>query len=193
MKKVRNIKFLVEGKEDIRFLKDFIFHHFKITLQDDSFFSNEGKSEKLNDNTNLIKSTFNDVQNAILIFDADDTDYRSTIKNIQQQSLDIDFETFLFPNNKDKGNLETLLRNIVTEKDLFGCIDSYVNCIDSLEIARMKPTVEKTKMFIYLDSLLQEAAPKGTKRDYLMRNVWNLDSEYLIPLKNFLFPYFDGK
>ncbi|MDR3341410.1 MAG: hypothetical protein LBT14_01245 [Treponema sp.] len=51
--------------------------------------------------------------------------------------------------------------------------------------------VTKTKIYAYLEVLLGETKKEKEKikereRDYKNNEHWNLDSEFLVPLKNFL-------
>lgn len=40
---------------------------------------------------------------------------------------------FLIPNNKDRGNLETLIENIAKEECVLKCFDHYTECLKTLQ------------------------------------------------------------
>jgi hypothetical protein len=181
---------IVEGKEDIRFLEDFISYHFNHSVIRSNFIKVNGKSESLHKATvDIQKSSVNKLN--ILIFDADDIDYNSTITNITNKSkeLALKFDSiFLFPNNQEKGNLETLLKKSVEtgNEKLFDCIEDYVKCRDKIGLKNKNHIDEKEKLYIYHGSFKDSGKAKGSEREYLNKDIWDLDSPHLQPLKEFL-------
>jgi len=181
---------IVEGKEDIRFLEDFISYHFSHNVNRANFIEVSGKSESLHKaKVDIQKSSVNKLN--ILIFDADDLDYDSSVTNITNKSkeLTLKFDSiFLFPNNQEKGNLESLLRKSVAKgnESLFDCIEDYVKCRDKVGIKNQNHIDEKEKLYIYHGSFKDSGRAKGSERKYLDKEIWDLDSLHLQPLKDFL-------
>lgn len=100
---------LVEGHTD----KDFLELYCKYLNIDARIYVADGK-DNLKNRVNLVK----DNKNYLIIFDADE-DYKNSKANIENQINQMNipkqnYEIFLLPNNKDNGNLETLI-----EKSLF--------------------------------------------------------------------------
>ncbi len=190
------ITLIVEGAEDIRFLQDFIWLHFnKKEIQIDEFINIGGKSETLhaaqvNIQTKTDKGSLN-----VLIFDADDKDHKSTLININSKArkLELTFDhIFLFPDDKSKGNLESLLKSSVTKgnEKLFDCIEAYANCRADLNLKNPRPIDEKEKIRIYQGSFVETSKVKGSARSYHNNDIWDLHSPALLPLKNFLAKFF---
>lgn len=109
---------------------------------------------------------------------------------------DLDFELFLLPNNQDAGALEDLLENIINpnNRPILDCWEDYEKELIKLDITGRTPPplttpAKKTKIYGYLEALLfkgQKEQIKEKKRDYENTQHWNLDAEYLEPLKEFL-------
>jgi len=181
---------IVEGKEDIRFLEDFIFYHFNYNVNRAHFIEVGGKSESLHKvKVDIQKSSVNKLN--IVVFDADDLGYDSTLNNINTKSKELAFKfdsIFLFPNNQENGNLETLLKKSVAagNEQLFDCIDDYVKCRNKIGIKNQNHIDEKEKIYIYHGSFKNSGRAKGSEREYLNKDIWDLDSPHLQPLKDFL-------
>ena len=111
------------------------------------------------------------------------------MRMFENYNLD-DKDIFLFPNNKDNGNLENLLINIAVRKEIIDCFDNYIKCIKSLENTNMP--INKSKIYAYLDSIkgYDKNKIKEEKRDYLNKEIWDISNDFLIPLKEFLKKYF---
>ncbi|OAV70736.1 hypothetical protein Barb6_01641 [Bacteroidales bacterium Barb6] len=134
----------------------------------------------------------------LVIFDADN-DFITRKKEIEswRKQYGLTFELFLFPNNQDSGALEDLLEKIIIDKNqpIFDCWHGYEKCLQSKEIeGRAYPLTtptKKTKIYGYLEALLGTSKEdkkkiKEQERDYTNNEHWNLDADYLIPLKEFL-------
>ena len=102
-----------------------------------------------------------------------------------------DFDLFIFPNNKNDGTIINLLENIVNNEHyhVLKCIEQYFSCVDSLQNSLYCLPAPNAKMISYIEILKNIS---GTHNVHL-RNVnynqielWNLNSKYLDPLKNFL-------
>ena len=102
------------------------------------------------------------------------------------------------PNNQDAGALEDLLENIINpdNQPVMDCWQTYEGELEKVRIpTKTPPTLtipaKKTKIYAYLETLLgktrtQKEQIKEKKRDYENALHWNLDAEYLEPLKVFL-------
>ncbi|MCF6364834.1 MAG: hypothetical protein L3J35_01390 [Bacteroidales bacterium] len=203
-------KIYVEGVADQKFIADFINYYYNISLIKGS--DREGVSQTDNlieiggiDNKEKITKAFferNSLQGItnIIIFDADE-DIKKRKKELQdlKSEYNVGFEFFLFPNNKDAGDLEDLLMNIINPDNnkIFNCWDGYEKCLLKISSDLTLPA-KKTKIYAYLEPLLgetnsQKEKIKEVNRDYTNKNHWNLNSEYLVPLKSFLDKFFKKK
>ena len=149
---MEQISLIVEGEEDVRFLQDFIEFHFAQKLDKNSFIVIGGKSETIHLSIPKIQTSTDSGKWNIIIFDADDTDHPTTLANIKKEAKTLKFDfIFLFPDDKSKGNLESLLKNSVVKENenLFGCIDDYAACKSALKLKRPRVIDEKEKLWIY--------------------------------------------
>ncbi|MCR4828322.1 MAG: AAA family ATPase [Bacteroidales bacterium] len=102
------------------------------------------------------------------------------------------------PNNHDAGTLEDLLENIINpnNRPIFDCWEHYEQELVQIDIPGRTPPplttpAKKTKIYGYLEALLGETKSqkeliKEANRNYEDTQHWNLDAEYLEPLKAFL-------
>lgn len=179
----------VEGDSDQKFIQDFVKHRFNCDLRIGKEIQDvNGKNSLHLFQTNFIQSTAQGLTNLVL-FDANGSFAQSVQQlKVEKQRLNIEFDLFLFPNNKGEGDLETLLENIINQanKNIFECFDGFTKCLEKLDKGLKIPD-RKTKIYSYTSLLNKEANP--TKRDYLDQELWNLHSEFLDPLYQFLSPY----
>lgn len=113
--------------------------------------------------------------------------------------LNVDFDSFIVPDNNSSGNLEDLLDKIISSKGqpFYQCLKNYTNCISKLEEKYYPRHVigddmKKTRFEWYPYMMLGKNYGKETKsseRDYT-NDLWNLESDSLKPLLNFLEGYF---
>ena len=203
-----DFKILVEGVADIQFIKQYVKHILDIDLiqknhidktggwTNISSLSQEGEAIRIEMQRNKDNGKKN-----IIIFDAD-TNYvqRRDEINSWKSKFNLEFELFLFPNNLNSGTLEDLLENIINpvNNPIFDCWDSYEKCLRTKSISgRSYPLTtpaKKTKIYGYLEALLGPSHSEKQKikeiyRDYLNTDYWNLDTNYLTPLKDFLTTY----
>ncbi len=203
------VKIFVEGIADIKFLKDYILEKYDTTLThgediietrgwtnirseiDGELVRNKMSQNSENDGVNLV------------IFDAD-SDYIDRLNELNEWGIEygLDFKIFLWPNNKECGDLETLLERIINpiNKPIFDCWENYESCLLQKEIeGRDHPLTipaKKTKIYGYLEALLGETKSQKKKvkeenRNYKNKTHWDLDSEPLNDLKLFLDEYFE--
>lgn len=190
----------VEGIADVKFLKHYIHHLFGVVIPDERIL-------KLDGWTNLKGSTWRQRMEAntanggtnIVIIDADN-DFETRRSDILawKEEYELDFELFLFPNNKDTGALEDLLENIINpnNRPILDCWENYEEQLVQLDIPGRTPPplttpAKKTKIYGYLEALLgstksEKLLIKEPNRNYENTLHWNLDAEYLEPLKVFL-------
>ena len=115
-----------------------------------------------------------------------------------KEEFGVEFELFLLPNDKDAGALEDLLENIINPNNqpVMECWQTYEEKLREVRIpSKTPPTLtipaKKTKIYAYLETLLgksrsQKKQIKDANRNYKNTQHWNLDAEYLEPLKEFL-------
>ena len=190
----------VEGIADVAFIKQYIHHLWNVVVGENSIISLDGWTN-LKGKTwqqRMRTNTANNVIN-IVIIDADkDIDARrADILNWKQQN-GLEFELFLLPNDKDAGALEDLLENIINSNNqpIFDCWEDYEKALVELDIPGRTPPplttpAKKTKIYGYLEALLgstkdEKELIKERNRKYDNTMHWNLDAEYLEPLKGFL-------
>lgn len=155
----------------------------------------------------------------LIIFDAD-KDYESNKKEIlkivsESKQTISEEQIFLFPNNQDDGDLETLLLEIAKHKEFINCFEGYLDCIKKTEHCKPIKNIRKNKLYAYLEALGLEkffqytwdTEKKNNKKKLIiddkdgdeieikdqykgdyeeLKKVLDLNSKSLVPLKNFL-------
>ena len=144
-----------------------------------------------------------------IIFDADN-DLEKSKENIRKQleELKVDpqkTEIFLLPNDKDKGNLETLLENVATIQEVIDCFKKYRQCIESIKESNKykdKVTIQspgnKEMVYAYFLSLgcIKKSKGKTSCKEGILggktylcnKDIIDTEGDYLKPLKTFLNP-----
>ena len=192
----------IEGKED-NFLTVYL-RHIDINQSEDinSFVSINGWQGLKKIINTLIDNKIQGIKN-VIILDADSEQNDGGFEKRKNQiealidEFDVEYSLFLFPNNKDDGDFETLLENIINQEHrvLLDCFETYEKCISQYkeqdESLKYKAPNRKSKMYSYVMSF-----PKNREQMEQMKNkniwffdnteYWNLDSEYLAELKKFL-------
>lgn len=203
---MKRFRVFVEGDADKKFVSDF-YHHlfhekapqFSINHTGDLKGDKSGGYKKLSEEINIREMRINSDQGGVnlVIFDADDDieARRQELETIKEQ-YHVEFELFLFPNNQDAGALEDLLENIINPDNhsIMDCWEDYEKELVKLDIPGRTPPplttpAKKTKIYGYLEALLfknQKELIKEKKRDYENTKHWNLDAEYLEPLRKFM-------
>lgn len=204
----KRFRIFVEGDADKKFISDYFHHLFEedapqhsINHTGDLKGEKTGGYKKLSDEINIREMRINTDQGGvnIVIFDAD-KDIESRRKELLaiQQDFGVEFELFLLPNDKDTGALENLLERIINPNNqpVMDCWQVYEDELGKVRIpTKTPPTLtlpaKKTKIYGYLEALLGESNTqkemiKEVKRNYEDARHWNLDAEYLEPLKGFL-------
>ncbi|PUD63340.1 hypothetical protein C2R77_06320 [Helicobacter pylori] len=214
----KEILIFVEGSRDkvflevyLYFLEDFPIKNFKVQ----NIKGKDNLSERLLEIEKYDKT--------LIIFDADikkesqesDAGFDNKLKHIREkfQEKGIDFpkeQIFLFPNNQDDGDLETLLFKIAKHDEFLKCFEGYLECIKSKEHYKPIKDIRKNMLYAYLELFELEKFfqyswdtnnkkeekiiidDKGKikekyKEEYeKLKKVIDFSSDSLIPLKNFL-------
>ena len=173
------MRIIVEGDSDKKFLESYL-KYLNIT--------NYTKIVAIGGKDNIVNHIELKKEDFIIIFDADD-DYDESKINIENQLEKLDIQNdkiFLFPNNKDTGNLETLIEKIAIYKEVLQCYDNYESCIDSLinQIPNLKHQAKKSKVFAYMSGFGFKNNIKA--EDFDLTPYVDFDNIYLNDLKNFL-------
>lgn len=202
----KRFRILVEGDADKKFLSDYYHHLFQervpqysINHTGDLKGDKTGGYKKLSDEINIREMRINTDQGGVnlVIFDADkDIETRRKELETIREQYHVEFELFLLPNNQDNGELEDLLENIINpnNRPIMDCWEDYEKELVQLDIPDRTPPplttpAKKTKIYGYLEALLsrsQKDLIKEVNRNYENTLHWNLDAEYLEPLKEFL-------
>ncbi|PDX53601.1 hypothetical protein BB482_01375 [Helicobacter pylori] len=177
----------------------------------------EGKDQLFSDGLcKNIKSILNNenhrYKQVCIIFDADikkenqesDAGFDNKLKHIREKFKEkgTDFpkeQIFLFPNNQDDGDLETLLSEIAKYDEFLKYFEGYLECIKSKEHYKPIKKIRKNMLYAYLEALGLENLTKidifdsegkikeKHKEEYeKLKEVIDFKSKSLIPLKNFL-------
>lgn len=170
---------LVEGHTD----KDFLELYCKYLNIDVRIDIVNGK-DNLKKRLNLAKGN----KNYFIIFDAD-YNYDNSKANIENQISQMNipkenYDIFLLPNNKDNGDIETLIENIAIHKEVLNCFEGYKKCITGLGNDKIKLPPKKSKVFAYMQSFGFKNTINPEKFD--LSPYVDFEDKYLEPLKNFL-------
>ena len=200
---MKKVQIFVEGIADAKLIQDVIRNWYSIDLtigkQGNEVVNPDiilvgGKDGIVAFSQTFLTNRILEIEN-IVIFDADIFKEEST-KFIQYaKTLPINY--FLLPDNQANGDLETLLEQIITDKNkfMFECWDDFINCLESSQVDKLFLPSRKKKIYTYLELLLGEESSsqelkKERGRDYQNPNHWNVDSPILQNLKQFLDTYF---
>ncbi|MEQ9298551.1 MAG: DUF3226 domain-containing protein [Cyclobacteriaceae bacterium] len=179
---------VVEGIDDENFLRQLIEERVKNRKCDFIRIGTNANSLTPADIEAINTVTDSLTESTIFILDADDD------KDVYLTSLGSYFDrftrpnAFFFPDNIDPGNLETLLRTIVTSEYrplLEDCIDGYAECVNALQLADYSVD-EKAKLYVYAAALTRNSSrAAGSSRLYGLP-YFDLNSSSLNPLVQFL-------
>ncbi|WP_100947894.1 DUF3226 domain-containing protein [Helicobacter pylori] len=207
----------VEGPSDRLFLGVYLFYlYFQEKFPIKNF-----KVQNVDGKNNLSKRLLEieKYDKTLIIFDADknyESNKKEILKVVSKTKQTISEEQiFLFPNNQDDGDLETLLLKIANHKEFINCFESYLDCIKKKEHYKPIKDIRKNMLYAYLEAFGLEKFFQYTwdtekknnekkliiddkdggeieikdqyKKDYKkLTEVIDFDSKSLIPLKNFL-------
>ncbi|NHB51245.1 hypothetical protein EXS88_04260 [Helicobacter pylori] len=208
----KEILIFVEGPSDEVFLEVYLYFLGNFPIKNFKVRSINGKdnlSNRLNEIEQYAKT--------LIIFDAD-KDYESNKKEIlsKTQQKITEEQIFLFPNNQDDGDLETLLLEIAKHKEIIQCFKRYLKCIECkcIEIKEhhgLIKNIRKNMLYAYLEvfelqKFFQYKWDTNNKKNEeniiiddkgkikeehqeeyeKLKEVIDFKSKSLIPLKNFL-------
>ena len=203
---MKMFQIIVEGDADKKFFEDYYHHVFgekapKGSITHPGKDGDTGGYQKLKseDAIGVMRQNTDMGGIDLVIFDADeDTEARRSELLVIKEEFGVEFELFLLPNDKDAGALEDLLENIINPNNqpVMDCWQTYEEKLREVRIpSKTPPTLtipaKKTKIYAYLETLLgksrsQKKLIKDANRNYKNTQHWNLDAEYLEPLKEFL-------
>ncbi|MCQ2810835.1 hypothetical protein JT223_02880 [Helicobacter pylori] len=191
----KEILIFVEGPSDKVFLEVYLYFLEDLPIKNFKVQNIKGK-----DNLSKRLLEIEKYDKTLIIFDAD-KDYESNKKEIlkvvskTKQTISEE-QIFLFPNNQDDGDLETLLLEIAKHDEFLKCFEGYLECIKSKEYYKPIKNIRKSKWHAYLEALglenLDIFDSKGKikeehKEEYeKLKEVIDFNSKSLIPLKDFL-------
>ncbi|WRD74534.1 hypothetical protein E5E60_01945 [Helicobacter pylori] len=196
----KEILIFVEGPSDKVFLEVYLYF-----LEDLPIKNFKVKDVKGKDNLSKRLLEIEKYDKTLIIFDAD-KDYESNKKEILKVVLKTkqtisEEQIFLFPNNQDDGDLETLLLEIAKHDEFLKCFEGYLECIKSKEHYKPIKKIRKNMLYAYLEAFgLEELYTKKNifdntggkvkneyEEDYeKLKKAIKFESELLNPLKNFL-------
>lgn len=138
-----------------------------------------------------------EIEKILIVFDADSSDKDGKTGGFAARKAELDrivdgnakTKIFLFPNNCDDGDFETLLERIANKEEnerFFDCFSDFEKCLgDAYEHPNLK-----AKMFSYINlqkKLSCSQRKKLGRGQWLFddKKYWDLDSSALEPLKEF--------
>ena len=192
---------LVEGNDEKVF--------FKILLEKNAIYNiqiiSSGGSKQFKKKLPAITRTpgFDEVTSLAVIHDAD-TDAQGAFQSVCSilNNNDLNFPkevssfisgspnvgVFIIPDGKNPGNLESLCLSTVQSESIAGCIEPFINCIrqkTSVKNTRYKfpRNINKAKCKAFLSAMEEDVPSLGIAAE---KGYWNLDSDKLKPLLDFL-------
>ena len=189
-------RIFVEGIADKRFLEQLIGAHFG-EVSKDCIVDTGGYGKLLSEKTGntylkVMKRNSDDGGVNLVIFDADeDCEKRRAELMAWKVDTGAEFELFLLPDNKSKGELEDLLEQIINPENqpVMDCWDVYEDLLKGVALpwkdgVALTIPAKKTKIYAYLEVLLggsksEKKKIKEANRDYTNANHWNLNSSRL--------------
>ena len=131
----------------------------------------------------------------IIIFDADSLGnnggYETRKKEIEEVlgENNAQAELFLFPNNEEDGDFETLLEHLIQKEKHTQMLDCYADYETCLGNDYVHPNL-KGKIFTYISAMKMSSSKRRKlgNGEWMFDNAeyWDLNSDYLKPLKAFL-------
>lgn len=216
---MRSAALFVEGIADVKFLQDFVQYGFGQTLHENQHIIKCSGNGGLTAQTNKFTEFALQGLTNCIVFDADNeeqgTNFAETkariakeLDNIKQTihlerpDLPVQFDIFLFPNNHDNGDLETLLERIINPKNqpLLDCWTAYEQCVlgQQEHTSRiLSLPIRKSKIYSYMEILhgtskKEREQAKEKNRNYTEPEDWLLNHNEAQNLHNFLFRYFSS-
>lgn len=210
----KEILIFVEGPSDKVFLEAYLYFLEDLPIKNFKVKDVTGK-----DNLSKRLLEIEKYDKTLIIFDAD-KDYESNKKEIlsKTQQKITEEQIFLFPNNQDDGDLETLLLEIAKHDEFLKCFEGYLECIKSKEHYKPIKDIGKSKWYAYLEvfelqNFFKDKRNKNDKKNEekiiiddkskirkeykeeyeKLKEVIDFNSKSLIPLKDFLGQFAENK
>ncbi len=206
----KEILIFVEGPSDKVFLEVYLYF-----LEDLPIKNFKVKDVKGKDNLSKRLLEIEKYDKTLIIFDADkayESNKKEILKVVSKTKQTISEEQiFLFPNNQDDGDLETLLLEIAKHDEFLKCFEGYLECIKSKEYYKPIKNIRKNMLYAYLEvfelqKFFQYKWDTNNKKNEeniiiddkgkikekhqeeyeKLKEVIDFNSKSLIPLKNFL-------
>lgn len=212
---MKDITIFVEGFADKKFLKDFIVH-----VCESNVMPIDCDSDKLNSRVEVCggwnamdseagKSIRNKMEQTtkrggknLVIYDADsDVETRRTQLQDYANKYNLQFDIFLFPNNRESGTLESLLEQLINPVNqcVLDCWKRYEKDLKEQIIPWKNPKQpttpsSKSKIYAYIEALVgtsnrEKDKIKDPNRDFTDQNHWHLAAQGGEALKQFLLAY----
>ncbi len=172
----------VEGPGDQAFLNNLL-QHLNISNANTSIIG--GGVAKLPKVDNEIRRAHDAGELIAIVLDAN-SDFASRYAEFEKQKRSLQLpiaQSFLLPNNRDPGCLETLLEAMAVSRAVYNCFDQYEICLQNHSTPYNLPN-HKARIYAYCEALNIET--RASKRKYVNSPHWNLDTPALEPLKQFL-------
>ncbi|GAA7396221.1 hypothetical protein MM0347_05280 [Helicobacter pylori] len=145
----------VEGPSDRLFLGVYLFYlYFQEKFPIKNF-----KVQNVDGKNNLSKRLLEieKYDKTLIIFDADknyESNKKEILKVVSKTKQTISEEQiFLFPNNQDDGDLETLLLEIAKHDEFLKCFEGYLECIKSKEHYKPIRNIRKNMLYALFRSV----------------------------------------
>ena len=189
------------------FVRDFLRHLCPDIKEEEDFeIIDVGGKDKLAMFDNQMREATRNNEKNLVIFDCDFVATGGGLENRRKnfedmkRSLGVDFDYFLFPNNHDEGAFEDMLLHIINpaHKGIMDCFVRYEQCMakrnEEMGGACYNLPNVKAKIYTYITSFKRSNKEtenvKGGEWDFMNTEYWDLDNEYLAPLKAVLESYF---
>ena len=131
----------------------------------------------------------------IIIFDADSPGNNGGYETRKEEIEEVlgennaQAELFLFPNNEEDGDFETLLEHLIQKEKHAQMLDCYADYETCLGNDYVHPNL-KGKIFTYISAMKMSSSKRRKlgNGEWMFDNAeyWDLNSDYLKPLKAFL-------
>jgi hypothetical protein len=184
----RTIFFFLEDKEERD--RSFLKREYNLTLSDDKFIKTNGwtgiKSEAV---TNQLRQNQEDGAISLILFDAD-ADFKERYTYLKQhlQKERLEADIYLFPDNRNAGELETLLMSLANWGDnaaFLSCYKLYLNCVREAFFQPEKYRIPDDKdMFQAYHSFYRYGKPRFEDEIF-----WDFTTQDAKPLRDFLNRY----
>jgi hypothetical protein len=190
---------ITEGKDEV-FIQKYLENQ-GYTIGVDFKTQSIGGWTKLKISKSILEKHIDEENTVVLVFDADtiakDGGFVKRAKDLNDvlRELNLNIKFFLFPNNANDGDFESLLESIASSdrKDIFKCFDAYESCVKSLGRKNLKfiTPIRKSRIYAYIESLPEKDKLKSKElKDgtyfFYNKSYWDLNSRALEPLNNFL-------